>query len=1203
MNPVMAQYCDMLVRVLGHSLWQATLVCGVTWFVLRLLPARQSNWRYSIAVSALVAVVLLAFATWSCLQLDVADSAHRTDRLVSETTGPSALTQSSVSTSTSTTESPGQSITAVVPVHANHQHWLVTCLAALWLGGASLMLGRGLLGQLTVQSWARQPATELDVRPLEQLITDLRRALRLRCRVRVLVSSRVSVPAVAGLICPVLLVPPAMLTGIPLQQWQIVIAHELAHVVRWDALVNLAQVVIESLLFFNPAVWWLSRQIRIEREACCDALAAQVCGHPLSVARALVDVAATVITESRPQPAAATSTLLAFANPAEGGDLSDRVRRLVDPDQAPRVRVSWAGFGAVLIAIALVAIVLQRGTDLAVRAAANWMSPKDRVDKLVQLEAERNGNFIPPSEGVRERTGAEGATTQGAEPSEKIPVQLIVRMDDGSEIDTRMNLLAMSHSGNSSSSSALGSPREAATEYRKTLEFNPCELRLAAFLPGRATAVSPVVTLFPGDQGKTVELVLTRGADVEVVIRDDAGKPIPRAWLQRSDSITVRGGSSGFGSQELQADENGRLRLQHIGDTDCSLDVQAPGYQRFQRKQHFSNPATFTEDSPFVITLQPARPTTVRVLNRESMQPVENALIRLCHRQSPGNSMSYGWSRGSITPSRWNDFGTTDSAGRAVLDQLEDAATYTFAVVAEGYGLKIIETRAGHGEQTVLLGPLLSVAGRVSGALDRLRKQSDPQKAGYLISAFVSQGERWNDSRWIDVQPDGSFKLEGLAVGDHLMVALPDERLDYDLQGSLSDLKLQIAASPDVSNVPRRQVVIQLAGTATDAPARGSLYVAWQHPTAKVADIQNGPLPLEDNQIRLNVPIGARLNLREYNLIGYRIEPQDQVVVAAGAEPLVISVPTTPTGGIHGSIQRADGSPAERAFVTIFATRLPKSEKNHSRINPSSSTGGSQYLRNVPLGGRYCVLAREESAAGYVWAVSEEVDIGDDNAIARIDLRLPAGRDFKIKVTDEKQQPVIDQKIDVEFSFHQKATGAGLSFVLPGETDNMGIADFRAVSFTEPLGPIKLTATITARPQQFRGQTMVIAAGPPVEMQLKKGVSASGVLMDSTTNKPIPNADIRIMPRRFDEAEFKGQATTKTDRQGRFQFDGLESIEYQGFIEGASPKGTVITPVGRGLQFQYPNGVSQFTLLAGPNSTPIKWEAVIHPNSGLRPAE
>ena len=66
-----------------------------------------------------------------------------------------------------------------------------------------------------------------------------------------------------------------------------VLAHELAHIRRHDFLVNLLQTVVETLLFYHPAVWWMSRRVRVEREHCCDDLAVAVCGEPARYARAL----------------------------------------------------------------------------------------------------------------------------------------------------------------------------------------------------------------------------------------------------------------------------------------------------------------------------------------------------------------------------------------------------------------------------------------------------------------------------------------------------------------------------------------------------------------------------------------------------------------------------------------------------------------------------------------------------------------------------------------------------------------------------------------------------------------------------------------------------------------------------------------------------------------------------------------------------
>src|ERR687891_1536007 len=80
------------------------------------------------------------------------------------------------------------------------------------------------------------------------------------------------------------------MSGLSAQQLEAILAHELAHIRRHDYLVNLLQTLVETLLFYHPAVWWLSRRIRLEREHCCDDLAVSLCGDPYTYASALADL-------------------------------------------------------------------------------------------------------------------------------------------------------------------------------------------------------------------------------------------------------------------------------------------------------------------------------------------------------------------------------------------------------------------------------------------------------------------------------------------------------------------------------------------------------------------------------------------------------------------------------------------------------------------------------------------------------------------------------------------------------------------------------------------------------------------------------------------------------------------------------------------------------------------------------------------------
>ena len=100
----------------------------------------------------------------------------------------------------------------------------------------------------------------------------------------------VEVPTVIGWLRPVVLMPASALSGMGPQQLEAILAHELAHIRRHDYLVNLLQTLVETLLFYHPAVWWLSGRIRVERENCCDDLAVSLCGDPYTYAKALADL-------------------------------------------------------------------------------------------------------------------------------------------------------------------------------------------------------------------------------------------------------------------------------------------------------------------------------------------------------------------------------------------------------------------------------------------------------------------------------------------------------------------------------------------------------------------------------------------------------------------------------------------------------------------------------------------------------------------------------------------------------------------------------------------------------------------------------------------------------------------------------------------------------------------------------------------------
>ena len=106
----------------------------------------------------------------------------------------------------------------------------------------------------------------------QERLDRLARALRLSRPVALLESCLAEVPVVIGYVRPVILMPVGLLAGLPAGQVESILLHELAHIRRHDYLVNLLQTSVEGLLFYHPAVWWISGVIRAERENCCDDL-------------------------------------------------------------------------------------------------------------------------------------------------------------------------------------------------------------------------------------------------------------------------------------------------------------------------------------------------------------------------------------------------------------------------------------------------------------------------------------------------------------------------------------------------------------------------------------------------------------------------------------------------------------------------------------------------------------------------------------------------------------------------------------------------------------------------------------------------------------------------------------------------------------------------------------------------------------------
>ena len=202
--------------------------------------------------------------------------------------------------------------------------WMAWLVGGWWVGVAVMSLR--LAGSYWVVARLRNRGRKLEDSAWQTRLAGLCRPMGVVRHVSLLLSDSISVPCVIGCIKPVILVPTGFLLGLSVEQVEAVLAHELAHIRRHDYWVNLWQNAVESLLFFHPAVWWVSRQMRVEREFCCDDLASSVAGGALPYSRALATLEA-LRSES---PTLVTA--------ADGSSLTNRIARLIgrSPGGLPR---------------------------------------------------------------------------------------------------------------------------------------------------------------------------------------------------------------------------------------------------------------------------------------------------------------------------------------------------------------------------------------------------------------------------------------------------------------------------------------------------------------------------------------------------------------------------------------------------------------------------------------------------------------------------------------------------------------------------------------------------------------------------------------------------------------------------------------------------------------------------------------------------
>jgi beta-lactamase regulating signal transducer with metallopeptidase domain len=283
-----------------HFLWQGTAIAALAAVLMSL--CRQASARYILAVGALILMLAAPVTTFFFLASSSDEASMATSVLAAER--PLSTAKAMVKPSKEIFRLSWSQDALALP-------WLVEA----WLLGVAFFSLRSAGGFVLLEREKHRQSIAVSDSVLHMCRT-LQRRLGLERTIRYCECQWLQVPAVIGWFRPIVLLPVTALTGLSEEQLQSIIVHELAHIRRLDPFVNVFQISVESLLFYHPAIWWINKRIRAEREHCCDDIAVSLCGNPVEYAHAL-----TLMEEWRNAPALATA--------ANGGPLSERVFRLL----------------------------------------------------------------------------------------------------------------------------------------------------------------------------------------------------------------------------------------------------------------------------------------------------------------------------------------------------------------------------------------------------------------------------------------------------------------------------------------------------------------------------------------------------------------------------------------------------------------------------------------------------------------------------------------------------------------------------------------------------------------------------------------------------------------------------------------------------------------------------------------------------------
>ncbi len=1091
-----------LIKALLHTLWQGAIIAVLLGFALRRLDNSAARYRCSLA--ALGGVLLAGLVTWAVLNrpLPMSVSAAPVSSLAPPAIAPLPAN-----------DLPPQVVNFSRPEPKPAPLPWSSWLALVWLAGATVMIFRGGF-QVAGAERLRRSSRPLEDARIAGLLEDARRAVGLARRVRLVATDKLTSPAVVGVVVPTLILPLSLTTMLTPEQIRFVLLHELAHIRRGDYFASLFQLFAEALLFFNPAVWWISRQMRVEREACCDALAIELSGAPVDYAKTLLCVAENVL---QPMPAAAP----AFGDRREPSSLADRVQRLLIPGYRPKLRLTWRAMLLALFIGGGLLFLSALGTSVTVAAI---LSPQQRIERIEKKMAE-----------MGEKPEAENFS-RDSENVPKVNLAGQVRTADGSPVPKWIGL----NLNSSVKRSSYGTMISARNGFF-TNSIRAGNIIIGAEVTDFAPAFIGPLNGFATNRFENLEIVLQRGFDVPLQLVDaENGQPLAQArgtamfWLS----------NEGFQPHSWKSGADGAITLTHCVDLPLDVTVNAPGYEITRKK--FDH---VRAGEPLRVELRRGASESGVVLDKLTGQPVSGAEVRLLYQKDVGNF-------------QWNDsfysLGKTAANGTFALNQLRPGIQYYLGVSAPGHASVIFDhIPGGKNDLTIQLGPELIVRGQVIGSLDGLQV-IDHDRCLDRNFSDVFGNHSCGFQEWVRLCVTNgvtTFQFTNRSAGPVTLTSETGYREEREVTAPIDDWVVDLAKvkNSKAKDLPQREVVFRFKDS-SGVPPRGTVAVTIpdnlepNHLTAHMQDMQ-----ITNGEVHVQIPIGGRTDIEAKRMVGFWFnragnwksptgESGDwlSIEVHSNASPLVIDVPLIPAGAIYASAKNADGTPAGGLFFGVTELkRAPGRDQNSldSDGDGFSDNSPRKWVSGpLPLGGTYQVYAWR----GNLFCVSQPVKLTEANPDAEVELQFPPGKVFNGVVLDADGKPLRDAELNFTFNLpigHEETHGFGLKSVY---TDARGRFQFE--NATPDLGEYTVAASA---PGMMAESVKLDFKSQPQTIRLQRGRTLAGRVVEAGTGLVIPGSEVRVWT---DGGKLPAQ-TTHTDADGRFEFNNLGDASYTVFVE------------------------------------------------------